>query len=120
MNWAPLAAIAWGVLLYVCLKRLSILRKINFFFEKIVEKICTYQKNVVPLHRLTTKKIKTMKKKTIFRTALAMISLALIAFVCVEWHRQCCGVWSLVAAVSFYGVLSAGLMIAVEDVMERR
>ena len=61
-----------------------------------------------------------MKKKTIFRMAWAMVSLALIAFVCVEWHKQGCGVWSLVAAVSFYGVLSAGLMIAVEDVMEGR
>ena len=49
-----------------------------------------------------------------------MVSLALIAFVCVEWHKQGCGVWSLVAAISFYGVLSAGLMVAVEDVMERR
>ena len=49
-----------------------------------------------------------------------MISLALISLVCVEWHRQGCGVWSLVATVSFYGVLSAGLMIAVEDMMERR
>ena len=61
-----------------------------------------------------------MKKRTIFRTAWAMISLALISLVCVEWHRQGCGVWSLVATVSFYGVLSAGLMIAVEDMMERR
>ena len=61
-----------------------------------------------------------MKKRTIFRTAWAMFSLALIAFVCVEWHKQCCGVWSLVAAISFYGVLSVGLMIAVEDVIERR
>ena len=85
-----------------------------------MEKICTYQKNVVPLHRLTNKTITTMKKRTIFRTAWAFVSLALIAFVCVEWHRQGCGVWSLVAAVSFYGILSAGLMIAVEDVIERR
>ena len=61
-----------------------------------------------------------MKKRTIFRTALAVVSLALIAFVCFEWHRQGCGVWSLVAAVSFYGVLSAGLMIAVEDVVKMK
>ena len=61
-----------------------------------------------------------MKKKTIFRTAWAAVSLALIVFVCVEWHRQGCGVWSLVADISFYGVLSAGLLIAVEDVIERR
>ena len=61
-----------------------------------------------------------MKKKIIFRTAWAMVSLALIAFVCYWWNRQGCGVWSLVAAVSFYGVLSAGMMIAVEDVIERR
>ena len=112
--------IAWGVLLSVRLKKLSILLKINFFFEKIVEKICTYQKNVVPLHRLTNKTITTMKKKNIFRTVWVVISLALIASVCVEWHRQGCGVWSLVAAISFYGFLSAGVMIAVEDVMERR
>lgn len=56
-----------------------------------------------------------MKKRTIFRTAWAICSLALTAFVCVEWHRQGCGVRSLVAAVSFYGVLSAGMMIAVEE-----
>ena len=61
-----------------------------------------------------------MKKRNIFRTVLAAVSLALIAFVCYWWHRQGCGVWSLVAAVSFYGVLSAGSMVAVEDVMERR
>lgn len=61
-----------------------------------------------------------MKKRNIFRTAWAIGSLSLIALVCYCWHRQGCGVWSLVAAVSFYGVLSAGLMIAVEDVMERR
>ena len=85
-----------------------------------MEKICTFQKNVVPLHRLTNKTITTMKKRTIFRTAWAVVSLALIAFVCYWWHIQGCGVWSLVAAVSFYGILSAGMMIAVEDVMERR
>ena len=85
-----------------------------------MEKICKFQKNVVPLHRLTTKTFTTMKKRTIFRTACAVISLSLIAFVCVEWHKQGCGVWSLVAAVSFYGVLSVGLLIAVEDVIERR
>ena len=67
-----------------------------------------------------TKTFTTMKKITIFRTVWAVISLALIAFVCVEWHRQGCCIWSLIAAISFYGVLSAGLMIAVEDVMERR
>lgn len=61
-----------------------------------------------------------MKKRNIFRTVLAICSLALTAFVCVEWHRQGCGVWSLIAAISFYGVLSAGVMVAVEDVMERR
>ena len=49
-----------------------------------------------------------------------MISLALIALVCYWWYQQGCGVFSLVAAVSFYGILSAGLMIAVEDVIERR
>ena len=62
----------------------------------------------------------TMKKRTIFRTAWAVVSLALIALVCYWWQQQGCGVWSLVAAISFYGALSAGLMIAVEDVMERR
>ena len=101
-------------------KKIVRFAKNQLFYEKIVEKICTYRKNVVPLHRLTTKTITTMKKRTIFRTAWAVVSLALIAFVCVEWHRQGCGVWSLIAAISFYGVLSAGLMIAVEDVMERR
>ena len=67
-----------------------------------------------------SKTITIMKKKTIFRTAWAVLSLSLIAFVCYWWNQQGCGVWSLIAAVSFYGILSAGLMIAVEDVMERR
>ena len=67
-----------------------------------------------------SKTITTMKKRNIFRTAWAVVSLALIAFVRVEWHKQGCGVWSLVAAVSFYGILSAGLLIAVDDVIERR
>lgn len=58
----------------------------------------------------------TMKKRTIFRTVWAVVSLALIAFVCYWWHQQGCGILSLIAAISFYGVLSAGLLIAVEDV----
>ena len=61
-----------------------------------------------------------MKKRNIFRTAWVVVSLALIAFVCVEWHKQGCGVWSLVAAISFYGVLSAGLMIAVDDMIKEQ
>lgn len=101
-------------------KKIVNFTKNQLFFEKKVEKICTYQKKAVPLHRQTNKTITTMKKRNIFRAAWAVVSLAMIAFVCVEWHRQGCGVWSLVAAMSFYGALSAGLMIAVEDVMERR
>lgn len=31
---APYAVIAWGVLLYIWIKKLSILRKINFFLKK--------------------------------------------------------------------------------------
>ena len=61
-----------------------------------------------------------MKKRTIFRTAWAMFSLALIALVCYWWHKQGCGVWSLVAAISFYGVLSAGMLIAVEDMIKEQ
>ena len=101
-------------------KKIVHFTKNQLFFEKIVEKICVYEKMFVPLHSKTKKTITTMKKRNIFRTAWAVVSLALIAFVCVEWHKQVCGVWSLIAAISFYGVLSAGLMIAVEDVLERR
>ena len=60
-----------------------------------------------------------MGKRNIFRTAWAMGSLALIALVCYWWHIQGCGVWSLIEAISFYGALSTGLLIAVEDVIER-
>ena len=101
-------------------KKIVHFTKNQLFYKKKVEKICTYQKKAVPLHRQTNKTITTMKKRNIFRTAWAIVSLALIAFVCVEWNRQCCGIWSLVAAVSFYGVLSAGLMISVEDVFNKR
>lgn len=58
LNWilcygrTPYAVIARGVLLPIWLKILSILRKINFFLKKKVEKICTYRKNVVPLHQI--------------------------------------------------------------------
>ena len=34
-----------------------------------------------------------MKKRNIFRTAWAMISLALISLVCYWWHKQGCGIW---------------------------
>ena len=61
-----------------------------------------------------------MKKRTIFRTAWAVVSLALICFVCYWWHKQGCGVWSLVAAISFYGVLSAGMMVAVDDMIKEQ
>ena len=120
VNWAPLAVIARGVLLSIWLKRLSILRKINFFIKKKWKKFGSIKKKQYLCTVKQIKTITTMKKRNIFRTAWAICSLALIAFVCVEWHRQGCGVWSLIAAISFYGVLSAGLMVAVEDVMERR
>ena len=109
-----------GCFIVYLAKKIVHFTKNQLFFKKKVEKICTYQKKAVPLHRQTNKTITTMKKRTIFRTAWAVVSLALIALVCYEWHRQGCGVWSLVAAVSFYGVLSAGLLIAVKDMMEGR
>ena len=109
-----------GCFIVYLAKNIVYFTKNQLFLKKKVEKIWQYQKNVVPLHRQTTKTITTMKKRNIFRTVWAMISLALISLVCYLWHKQGCGVWSLVAAVSFYGVLSAGLMVAVEDVMERR
>lgn len=116
----PYAVIAWGVLLYIWLKRLYILLKINFFIKKKWKKFCSIKKKQYLCTVKQIKTITTMKKRNIFRTAWAVISLALIAFVCVEWHKQGCGVWSLIAAISFYGVLSTGLLIAVEDVIERR
>ena len=61
-----------------------------------------------------------MKKQTFNRIFWAFVALGLCTLVCVQWFSTGCGWQSLVAAVSFYGVLSAGLMIAVEDVMERR
>ena len=36
-------------------KKIVHFTKNQLFYEKKVEKICTYQKNVVPLHRLTNK-----------------------------------------------------------------
>ena len=109
-----------GCFIVYLAKNIVYFTKNQLFFEKKVEKICTYQKNVVPLHRQTTKTFTTMKKKTIFRTAWAVVSLALIALVCYWWHKQGCGVWSLVAAISFYGILSAGLMIAVDDMIKEQ
>ena len=112
--------IARCVLLSNLLKKLSILRKINYFLKKKWKKFGSIKKKPYLCTVKQQKTFTTMKKRTIFRTAWAVVSLALIAFVCYWWHKQGCGVWSLIAAVSFYGILSAGLMIAVEDVMERR
>ena len=49
LNWiygelAPIAAIARGVLLYIWLKKLSILRKINFFLKKKWKKFAHVKK----------------------------------------------------------------------------
>ena len=101
------------------LKNCPFYEKSTFFEKKsgknlVVSKKCS---TFAPSNKQT---FTTMKKRNIFRTAWAVVSLALIALVCYWWHKQGCGVWSLVAAISFYGVLSAGLMIAVEDMIERR
>ena len=40
----PYAVIAWGVLLYIWLKKLSILRKINFFMKKKWKKFAHIKK----------------------------------------------------------------------------
>ena len=44
VNWAPLAVIARGVLLSIWLKKLSILRKINFFLKKKWKKFAHIKK----------------------------------------------------------------------------
>ena len=44
VNWTPYAVIARGVLLSICLKRLSILRKINFFLKKKWKKFAHVKK----------------------------------------------------------------------------
>lgn len=44
VNWTPLAVIARGVLLYIWLKKLSILRKIHFFLKKKWKKFGSIEK----------------------------------------------------------------------------
>ena len=102
------------------LKDCPFYEKSTFFFKKIGKNLVVSKKcsNFEGFNK--SKTITTMKKRNIFRTACAVVSLSLIALVCYWWHKQGCGVLSLVAAVSFYGVLSAGLMVAVEDVFDKR
>lgn len=59
-----------------------------------------------------------MKAKRIINMVVwAVIAVSLVVGVCVAWHRQGCGWQSLVLAISFYGVLSAGLWYAVDDMI---
>lgn len=62
-----------------------------------------------------------MKAKRIINLVVwLVVAVALVIGVCVEWHRQGCGWQSLVMAVSFYGVLSAGLWYAVDAMIRDR
>ena len=46
-----------------------------------------------------------------------VVAVALVVGVCVAWHSHGCVWQSLVLAISFYGVLSAGLWYAVDEMI---
>ena len=59
-----------------------------------------------------------MKAKRIINMVVwLVVAVALVVGVCVAWHSQGCGWQSLVLAISFYGVLSAGLWYAVDEMI---
>ena len=62
-----------------------------------------------------------MKAKRIINMVVwLVVAVALVVYVCLECHRQGCGWQSLVLAISFYGVLSAGLWYAVDEMIRDR
>lgn len=59
-----------------------------------------------------------MKAKRIINMVVwLVVAVALVVGVCVAWHSQGCVWQSLVLAISFYGVLSAGLWYAVDEMI---
>ena len=58
--------------------------------------------------------------RRIIGVVFAVCCVALVAYVCFEWYRMGCGWQSLVLAISFYGVLSAGLWYAVDEMIRDR
>ena len=78
---------------------------------KIVIKI-QIRKNM----KTISKRIKVARRITgcVFGAA----AMVLIPYVCVEWHRQGCGWWSLVAAIGFYGGSLFAIWFAIDQALQ--
>ena len=66
---------------------------------------------------MTKSMTKSMKRRVINVCVWVAIAAVLLGYVCMEWHAQGCGWQSLVMACGFYGALSAGGCIAVDDML---
>lgn len=49
------------------------------------------------------------RARKINATIWAIVAIAVITMVCVQWHRQGCEASSLIAAIAFYASASAAL-----------
>ncbi|MDY2942937.1 MAG: hypothetical protein SOT07_04490 [Paludibacteraceae bacterium] len=62
-----------------------------------------------------------MKTRRIVNMVIwALVALVLIALVCVEWHKQGCAWQSLAMGAAWYGALSIGGCVLVDDILKER
>lgn len=51
-------------------------------------------------------------------SVFGLAAMVLIPYVCVEWSRQGCGWWSLVAAIGFYGGSLFAIWFAIDQALQ--
>lgn len=57
-----------------------------------------------------------MKKARIINAATwTAIATTLSVMVCLEWHKNGCDAWSLIAAIAFYASASTALAMTIDD-----
>lgn len=60
-----------------------------------------------------------MKKARIINgIVFAVIAITLIVYVCIEWHRQGCGWYSLFALIAMYGSCLTGVWYTIDQTIK--
>ena len=60
-----------------------------------------------------------MKKARIINgIVFAVIAITLIVYVCIEWHRQGCGLYSLFALIAMYGSCLTGVLYTIDQTIK--
>ena len=60
------------------------------------------------------------KTRIILAVVAAIVAICLCALVCVQWHKQGCGGWSLFAGCAVFTTMTAAIWNTIDAVIKER